>query len=381
MRRPPLLAVFLLLAGAGLVGWNASRFIGAKQQPRTKDLDFLPSAAAAKLMALGHSNTAAKLRWIDSFAYFEFQLDRLDDTIGATGESAFLRLYRMLITLDPHFLPYYQHASLNLGGVLGHHDQVLPLLEQGLLSLPHESSLWRMIAAELVATDKLEERNPVLMDALLTAWHDAETTDEGRQQVWDWKKAMARRQYRDLRQLPYWEEQLRTSAPGSASREFILNTMREQVARFGVEQLALLVEACTRNHGTPPFSIQELLDPGIVTEVWPHGPPPYAPIALVGGMPCIRPDPFGYPYALLAGKAVSPGWESHRLKQRATLMGLLLAKVATRIGQWPASLEEAKSAGLELDVPPPGCRWELDGKSISLVVDPPPLEPWDPLGK
>ena len=370
--------IITLISAACLISWNGSRFIGAQAQIRTKDLDFLPAPAVAKALALGHTNTVAKLRWIDSFAFFQLQLDRKDDTVATTGESAFERLYRMLVALDPHFVPYYEHAMLNLGGVLGKHGPTLSLLQNGLLALPHETTLWRLLAVELVTNFAAETKNPELMDATLQAWHAAETTDEGRQQVWDWSKAMARRQYKDLRQLSYWEEQLRLVAPNSPARQFIVDTMREQVARYGEEQFSRLLAEFKKQRFVSPALVDELCAPGVVSQVWPQRPPPFAPMVMQGSSYEVRPDPFGYRYEMLGDAVVSPGWQIHRLKQRGDGLTADLEKLAKRTGTWPSSLAEATAAGLRLEPLPPSCRWKLEGKRIVLHADPPPLPAWEP---
>jgi hypothetical protein len=332
----------------------------------------------AKVLALGHTNTVAKLRWIDSFAYFQLQLDRKDDTVATTGESAFERLYRMLVALDPHFVPFYEHAMLNLGGVLGKHGPALSLLQDGLLALPRETTLWRLLAVELVTNFSAETKNPELMDATLQAWHAAETTDEGRQQVWDWAKAMARRQYKDLRQLRYWEEQLRLAAPNSPARQFIIETMREQVARYGEEQFVLLVAAYKKQRFMSPVLVNDLCAPEIVAQVWPQRPPVFAPVVQEGSRYVPRPDPFGYNYELVDGTVISPGWQIHRLAQRGYGLTGELEKIAQRIGSWPKTLAEAQAAGLKLHPLPQSCRWQLTDKNISLHVDPPPFPAWEP---
>jgi hypothetical protein len=145
---------------AALLCWNGSRFIGAKAKIRMKDLTFLPSPQTARLLTLGHNNTVAKLRWIDSFAYFQMQLERKDDTVASTGDSAFGRLYDTLIALDPHFIPLYEHALLNLAGLLSHHQAILSLLQRGLIDNPHSTVLWRLNLVEFATTYDAENRNP-----------------------------------------------------------------------------------------------------------------------------------------------------------------------------------------------------------------------------
>lgn len=377
MRLPAATTLLMLLVGAGLLAWNGSRFVGAQPKIRTKDLDFLPSPEVARAFSLGHHNTLAKLRWIDSFAYFELQLERKDDTVSSTGESAFERLYRMLVGLDPRFLPFYEHASLNLGGVLNRHEAVLSLLSGGLLTLPHERQLWRMIATELQVNFKLEERNAPAMDTFLATWADTEN-DEGRQEVWDWKKAMARRQYRDMAQMPYWEEQLRLAKPGTQMYDFIIETMREQLARYGVERLTAALAAWKRQHPIPATALEEVLDPAVVRSVFPDGIPAYAPIYLENGVPRLRADPFGYPYALVDGRPVSPGWEALIARNQAGPASQRLESIAIRTGAWPTTLDKAVAAGVQLGGLPPHCHWSLSGKAIVVEVDPPPFPDWNP---
>ena len=114
----------LACCALALVGWNISRFVGAEGRIRAKDLTFLPVPEVARLLAVGHTNTVAKLRWIDSFAYFQWQLDRQDDRV-AGGGSGVERLYATLIQLDPNFRVFYEHAAINLSGVLSHHQSAL----------------------------------------------------------------------------------------------------------------------------------------------------------------------------------------------------------------------------------------------------------------
>src|SRR5262245_34756719 len=92
---------------AALIGWNAQRFVGAESRIRMKDLEFFPTPVVAKLMAMGQDNTVAKLRWIDSFSYFQLQIDRRDDTVAGDDKTSggFQRLYDTLIALDPLFEP------------------------------------------------------------------------------------------------------------------------------------------------------------------------------------------------------------------------------------------------------------------------------------
>ncbi len=367
-----------MIIGLGLLTWNGSRFVHAQARIRTKDLTFLPSPTTARLMCLGHVNTFAKLRWIDSFAYFEKQLDLKDDTVLRTGESTFERLYRMLVALDPKFLPYYQHASLNLGGVLSRHEVALSILEGGLLDLPHETQLWRMVAAEMSTTYKAETASISAMDGFLASWYDAETTDEGRQEVWDWKKAMGQRRYLELEQVPYWIEQLRRAPANSPTRAFVLRTLREQVARFGESRLQLLIDSYRAQRLIGPVMLPDLLAPEIVARAFPKGLPAFGPIqANLGGF-SLRPDPFGFAYELDDGQPLSPGWQQLKIDKRLGMLSGRLVEVAKRDGRWPTTVAEAVAAGVVLDPLPKNGTWEINGQEIVVHWTPPPNPPWEP---
>lgn len=360
----------LLLAGA-LVGWNASRFIGAEARIRTKELSFLPSPMAARLACAGHANTLAKLRWIDSFAYFQLILDRKDDTITATGEHAYERLFDMLLSLDPHFIEYYNNAVLNVGAILGRQGKVLSILNRGLLENPHERTLWRQFAVLLLTTYRLEERNPLSMDAVLEDWAAHETDEAGRQMVWDWKAAMARRVPRGLEQAPYWLEQLSHAKPGSPTHAFITATLREQVARWSEAELAALGAAPLPGGGLG-------IDPAAVARRYPHGIPPLAPVARRddGGM-AVRSDPFGQPYVWQDGAPISLGWAFHKAEVRANGLSARLAALATREKRWPATISELALLGETIPPAPPGAAWRIDGQRVVCDHPAPPAPPWD----
>jgi hypothetical protein len=379
MRMPVASTIVALVAGMVLLAWNGTRFVNAEARIRTKDLTFLPSPAVAKVLCLGHANSFAKLRWIDSFAYFEKQLDVKDDSIAGSGESTYERLYRMLLALDPKFLPFYEHCSLVLGGVLNHHGIAFSFLNGGLLELPHETRLWRMIAAEMSTMSKSGEAGAVgSLEALLSAWSESESTPEGRQMVWDWKKAMGQRRFQELEQVPYWIEQLHRATPGTSTYDFVLRTLREQVARFGESRLALLTSAYRQLYWIPPVTISDLLRPEVVRKAFPRGLPSLGPIRQELSGFVLNPDPFGYPYELLAGEPISVGWQEVRETKRAALMSAALAKIAQKEGRWPTTVAEARAAGLELDALPNGGWWSIEGQIVSLHWPEPPFPAWVP---
>ena len=378
MRFPFASTLVVVVTGAVLLTWNGSRFVDAQARTRTKDLTFLPSPIVAKVLCLGHANSFAKLRWIDSFAYFERQLEVKDDTIQSSGESAFERLYRMLVALDPKFLPYYEHASLNLGGVLTRHDIALSIMQGGLLDLPHETQLWRMVAAELSLNFHGETAGVNGMDQFLTAWSESELTDYGRELVWDWKKAMGQRLSRELEQVPYWLEQLRRLKPGTPSHQYVLDTLREQVARLGESNLQALVDAYRELHRIPPITLADVVVREVITKAFLKGIPTQGPLTFEHGVFSLKVDPFGYAYELVNGKPLSPGWQRLRSTKRAGAMSEKLAEVAKREGRWPTTVAEAGAAGVVFDALPVGGTWVISGQVVTAQWTPAPFPAWTP---
>lgn len=403
MPRPGMLLVIACCA-VGLVGWNISRFVGAEGRIRAKDLTFLPSPAAARLLALGHTNTLAKLRWIDSFAYFQYQLDRLDDRV-AGGGSGFERLYATLVHLDPHFRAFYEHAALNLAGILGRDQEGLAFLQLGTLNLPHDTAIWRNLASILSYDIRWEERLPGAFDQFLTAWAAAEVTDGGRDQVWHWKAGLAKRKLPGLEQLPYWFEKLRATTPGSPTGDYIEAVVREQIARYGERELNGLLAVWRIRHGglasttsefianrdlidplqpvvgddklVPP-RIEDLLDRQALLRRYPGGMPVYVPVTVVGDRPTLRNDPYGMSWELLGGRVVSQGLRRQRYERQVAWFNALLERHAAKVGRWPGSLEEAIALPLSMPFPPPpaGATVSLRGHQVVVVWNPEPKNPW-----
>jgi len=362
----PILAVVL---GSGLIAANVHRFVIAKPEIRTKDLAFLPSPVVAEMMAIGHRNTVAKLRWIDSFAYFQFQLDRRDDTIAATGERAFERLYLMLIRLDPRFVPFYDGAALNLGGITNRQGALLGMFLEGLTWLPHETSLWRQTLVTLKSAFRLEEGNPTAMNGMLDAWEAAETTQAGKEMVWDWKAAFARRIPQGLEQVPFWLEQLHRAKPGSAPEAYALAILREQVARYGQAELRALA-AMTFAH-----ELRGCLAPQSLARRYPDGLPGLGPISVdAQGQPVLRCDPYGFAWEWQEGLPTSRGLEHVRLEKMGGKMREKLYELAISDGSWPSTLAAAEAVGLVLPKLPDYAHWRLDGRQIILDL-PKPTEP------
>jgi hypothetical protein len=385
------LGALILVGGVGLVGWNSSRFLTAKPVIRAKNLDFLPAPETARVLALGHTNTLAKLRWIDSFAYFQYQLDRKDDRV-AGGGNGFQRLYGTLIQLDPKFEPFYEHAALTMSGILTNHGGALAFLLQGTQELPHSTNLWRNLVATLKVFFKLDERQPVQFDSFLAAWSEAEADPDAKRTVWDWKRQFGRG-FSGLEQLPYWLTQLEQSAPGTPSGDYVEGTIRSLLTRFGIHELQGLLASWRIAHGgipttraelaqslplfdplsSPveqgpwPKSLGEVLDPRQIRRRYPQGLPPYGPIAVQNGRLTLKSDPYGLPWRLENGVIVSAGLLRAQTEESLRGANRTLLDLAQRHGSWPKTLEEAKALGLSLPTVPDGGILRLDGRQV--VVD------------
>lgn len=398
------LPLVLVCCALALVGWNVSRFVGAEGRIRAKDLTFLPAPEVARLLALGHTNTVAKLRWIDSFAYFQFQLDRQDDRV-AGGGSGVERLYATLIHLDPHFRPFYEHGALNLAGVLSRHQQAVALLQLGTFNLAKDTLIWRNLAALLSHEYHWQERLPGAFDGFLSAWAAAEETDIGRQQVWQWKAGLAKRKLPGLEQLPYWLEKLRASPPGSPPSDYLDSVVREQLARYGERELNGLLAIWRIRHGglastiseyianrdlidplaplvgddrlVPP-RIEDLLDRLLLARRYPDGMPVFVPVTVVGDQPALRNDPYGLIWELRGGRVVSQGLRRQTYERQLMFFNMDLARHAAAVGRWPDSLGQISALTLNKSFPQPptDARLEMRDHWVVVVWNPSPKNPW-----
>lgn len=401
MRSFASVTVFMLLLAGILVGWNANRFFHAKAKIRANDLNFLPSPVAAKLLCLGHANSVAKLRWIDSFSYFQYQLDRKDDTIqGQAGTSGFFRLYDTLTSLDPNFQAFYEHASLNFT-IISRPHLALSFLERGLFNLPKSTALWRQTAAALKVNYNWEINQPASMAAFLASWETSESTDIEKRQVMDWMKSLGGRTFKGLEQLPYWLDRLQSHPPGTTLGDYIEATIRTQLIAFGVRELNGLLQLYRENHqpdlvdfsanlldpGCPfsdlfrlggcPADLRELLAVELLTKKYARQLPPLGPIRVgADGKAKLLPDPFGFPWAIKDRRIYSLGDERRSYLAWLGQINGLMEKEAQKRGTWPRSLDEVKDWGFELRPVPGGGTLRWEDKSLVVDLIPPAGEPW-----
>jgi len=372
------LAIALTVA---ILGWNVSRFSGARPIARTKDLDFLPAPIVGELLSLGHRGTMAKLRWIDSFSYFSLQLDRRDDAISGAGPGRFERLYDTLIALDPQFAPFYQHAELCTGGLLGRHDLALRYCLLGTVNLPHEGGLWQSAAAIMTVNFQLEVKNPRVFDAYLSAWETAELDPDRKGYVQNWKRMMARRRFSGLEQLPYWIDLLQRSPPDTPAGQYVDTVVREQLSAYGVAELQALADAA-KAAGSVVTDPAALLDPARLTARYRGATNRFLPFTLVDGVAVLRHDPWGHAWRLLDGKVISPGLERQHYEKLISNLTIQIAEKARQIGRRPERLEELPGLGLTIPPVPAGGTVTMDRESGLIVTwQQAPQPPWPLLAR
>jgi hypothetical protein len=354
-------------ATAAVLAVNLARFADTTPVIRTKQFDFLPAPEVARVLACGHHGTAAKLRWIDSFAWFQWQLDHPGSVREVGGVSAMKRLYDTLIALDPRFEPFYLHANLNLSGVLQRREEAVALLARGTHELPRSMDLWRNLVSELVVNFKLEERQPHQLAGLLDAWAAAVPPDE-RGQIWQWRQALARRKALGVDQIGYWLDRIQETPPGSPYEAFLVEAAREAMARLAVERLSPLIAAAG-----PGADAGSLADPALLARVHPRGIPAGLPIR--DGR--LLPDPWWHPWRITASGAVSVGWERIRIERRLPGTNQAIAERAKRDGRQPTDLAEA-IAWAGLPAHPSDGTWTWDGRALGVSWTPAPEPAWQP---
>jgi hypothetical protein len=396
------LGLIVLCCAGAVLGWNLWRFHSGLSKIRAKDLSFLPSPQLAGLLCLGHRNTMAKLRWIDSFAYFEYQLDRKDDRVLGGGRSGGMeRLYDTLVALDPRFEPFYEHAALNTGGVLDQNQIALGFIACGLGVLPESSQLWRNAASILRVYFHWQEQLPQAFTTFLSDWRRAVPADND--QVSMWIFSLGRYVAEGPQQVSYWLEQLHLTKPRTPGGDFVELRLRKELASLGVRTLENLANAYRIAHGgkvarlidlwqdsdlidpfalakpvaVDPARIEDLADPRLVR---PRRYPDYlitvGPLTMERGRLVLRSDPFGLPWRLDHGQPLSPGLERQWYAKKLAHANTRLLDLARTEGRWPSTLAEVLTRGLDIPEPPAGGHLALDGQNLVVSWDLPPSPPW-----
>jgi len=378
------LAFFTALCALALVGWNLSRFRDAEATIRVDPhLEFLPDPVVGEALSLGHPATMAKLQWIDSVPYFLYQLEHRDDSVpGSDRRGGFERLYEYLIYLDPQFEPFYLHAAMSTGAIIGDHRLELAFYLKGIDALPHSTTLWRGAAACLTANFRLEERRPDLMAIFLKRWAEAEAEHGGdATRPWIWLQSMSKRQGQVPEQLAFWASQLQRLSTDSPRGQLLLELMREALVEYGRQRLQSLADRA-RAAGVELERIDQLLEPGLVLSVYGHPDRLSAaePIAAVHEGDrlrfALRHDPYGYPWRLDEGEVTSIGQEAARQRRRTSAINNAVVYAAREQGRWPRSVAEARAWVADDYQMPEGMSFELVEGRLALQIAEDPERPW-----
>lgn len=363
MKLTSLLWVVLCLSSAGMMlYWNASKLVGADPLPRMKDLEFVPSAQAMRVMSMGHTNTSAKLRWIDAFSYLQLQFEKRDDTlIGNSEEGGFDRLYDALIDLDPKFEPFYEFAIMS-ESLLDDRSGTLALrsAQRGCLELPHSMNLWRNLAAHIKARDGY---NPHVLDGILTRWALMAPDERERYHIERWKSRLGVLDLKGLEQLDYWAQQIVANKPKTPLADMAVETLYQQLNRYCKNILQEVydvqptgsIDSCLRRQSWyHVYGKDDLLQLKNAMIVW--GPlqlpaaisqrleqrvqalETFSTISLQSVQ--LRTDPYGYPYRVVDDRIVSTGEQRFLFKRRIASYNMTLERMAVERGRWPADLDE-----------------------------------------
>lgn len=376
--------LIILVAGA-VLSWNVSRFVGAEAKIRKSEhINYLPSPEMARVMSFGHAGAQSKFQWINSFTYWQHQLDANE----AAGREVFYRLYDNVITLDPYFLPFYEYALLTLGGSGGDQNKELGLMFRGLSYLPESRSLWKNLMAILVTGYDAEVNNPDFLESQLKAWAEAERAHQQRlerehnvtfeidfaEQAERWLKMIAVRHSRGLGQAHYWAEQLydRLDKPQSTGAEKARETLREQIARFQLDRLQQQLDQWHVRYG--PWCWWIALLAYVPVEPLESGLAPWLNPFYKTTTPL---DPYGYAYTIHEGEIVSLGLEIGRFRRYVSETVNRHLEAQSRESGWFTSIEEVSEALPWLIDPPKGCRYRLFDGLIALEVPEPVTDAWD----
>jgi len=293
----------LLAIAALLIGSNVSRFATAEPKiAMSEHLNFLPEPEVARALCLGHRNSVAKIRWIDSFKYFQYQIDHgSDKKFGRDPRLGFEKLYTLLIGLDNQFQNYYQHASLTLSGIMGSHEKALRFLVMGTENIPSKTIMWANLLSHLKVYFNLEETLPGTLESLLQAWADAMPTPDLRFAPDQWQASLARRLPRQLSQIDYWLARMSQSQAGNVEDRLIQNILLEQVTRWHISLLEAYLKAKDSTIITG-LHINPLEWPTLAR----------GPLGLINDAGIITADPYGLPYIVDHSKVISLGLERER---------------------------------------------------------------------
>lgn len=398
MKSSVLCYVLIVICGGVLLTYNAQRLIGAPAIVRTKDLEFMPTATTYRLLSYGHTNTLAKLRWVDSFSYILLQIDKRDDALigfqHGEGAGGFERLYRALIELDPYFDSYYHYASLGASLGSDNKDLAIYIYQLGTHYLPDEMAMWQGLLASLKTYKGYSLK---AMNSVLAAWFDS-TTDENTQRlVLRWKKFHEKQTYSGLENVYFWAQKISTHAANSVIGETIDATLRAKITEFHLEELNELAEKMQQ----APVDIQSIMNDQLLAQrfattgtlpmtfavdyvLW--GPFEFSQTVYAQLMNThsdgkrvlrcraadmrLNKDPYGFEYQIRDGKFMSLGLQRYQYESQVLAFNYHLGIRATDTGRWPKDTPEALEWIKDYYVSPPaGMHVHYARQQLSLSID------------
>lgn len=388
-----------------LLYWNASKLVGAPPRPRMSDMTFAPSATTLRLMSLGHTNTVAKLRWIDSFAYLQYQFEKRDDTLlGEQKLSGFDRLYTALIELDPHFMPFYDFAMAADAVVDKDSTLALRSIHRGLLEYPNSTHLWRNLAAHV--KNMSENYSPAILDSILAAWSSRAETESDRLGVELWRKNLGEYRLSGLVQLDHWCRSLLENKEDSLLYELAKETLLKQLNNNAIKILqklydnnllargqvqdCLAVEAWQRTYAQQgdmsgfelstvelmwgPFEFQPTIE-----EALRQARQDQKRTVLVRPQRIfLRNDPYGLPYRVEKGTIMSYGAERKKFEHQVKVWNFQLDGLVKEKKRWPKNVKDALS-WLEIKAEQLHAQASLEWKDNAINLswsDQDQLKPW-----
>ncbi len=393
--------VLLCLACAGVIlVWNASKLIGAPPMPRVKDLEFVPSAEVLKVLSVGHTNTVAKLRWIDSFSYLQLQFDKRDDTLMGAGHSGFERLYMGLFALDPKFEPFYNFAIMSESILHQQGGLALASVQRGLYELPQSMSLWRNLAALV----KVQSDNVHTLDGVLNAWSLMTDSESERYHINRWRSQIGIFELAGLKQLDYWCRVLLKQKEHSALADMAESTLRQQLNNYALNVLndllaedkaavnGLVNDYLSANHYHAQYGSAGGLSFESTTVVWgPIAFPVEVATAVEGALArgeqklqvpladyMLRADPYGFHYQLVDGQVQSQGKIRFEYERGLRNYNFSIARQAKEKGSWPKDLAQAWEwlGGQQLPPAMAQLHWENNQIRVEWAEEP-PQQAWD----
>lgn len=367
----------IVLLGAVIITSNVLPLVHGEMRPRTvEQLHYLPGPHMARATALGHDNTVAKLRWIDSYPYFSHQIDAKDDSTPGTDldqRGTFVRLYESLIALDPRFEPFYLHAATACSGLINDPHAALMFLSRGVQELPQSPLLWVNLLAHLRTYYGFEELRPQQMRAQLQAWRAAMDDPDLRALPERWLAGMDTRARIRAPLVDHWIWQLDISPPTGEGRELAQAALVRAIRRFHQDLLGDMLIA--RSPYTRPLRLADL---DLVGTDHRRLLLSYSPLQQDSLGWRLRSDPAGYRWLLRPDGSLTTRGIEHR-DWLAELDRLRRRIRALRVdGVRIDDAADLQAQGLHVPAPPPGGSWHWSASGP--VADGAPLPadpPWD----